>query len=162
MSYGISLPEAVIKFKWPNLTENNHKGTSKKDSLYNCVAYAIDDNANLIDDDRKRNWWPIEDDAYYWPQGYPKEESISNFIITFHDIFGFEVCDSDILENKYEKIAIYSIKDEPTHVARQLVNGKWTSKMGIYEDIEHETVFTLCGFLYGEIAVFMRRLRIMT
>jgi hypothetical protein len=68
------------------------------------------------------------------------------------------------LEKGIEKVAIFS-KDfkngkprEPTHAAIQSPrrNGKWRSKMGKDEDIEHELLI-LEGRLYGTVQFFMWR-----
>jgi len=53
-------------------------------------------------------------------------------------------CDSAEVEPQFQKLAIYARDDgqhdggQPTHVARQFPNGRWTSKIGELEDIEHE------------------------
>jgi hypothetical protein len=44
-----------------------------------------------------------------------------------------------------------------THAARQLPNGKWTSKLGKGEDIEHDTPDDVSGGIYGEVVEIMRR-----
>ena len=44
-----------------------------------------------------------------------------------------------------------------THVARQLTNGKWTSKLGRCEDIEHDTPDDVADGVYGEVMQFMQR-----
>lgn len=44
-----------------------------------------------------------------------------------------------------------------THVARQLTDGKWTSKLGQLEDIVHSTVDAIAGSDYGEVIQFMKR-----
>jgi hypothetical protein len=44
---------------------------------------------------------------------------------------------NDRAEN-FQKIAIYMKYGKPCHAARQLSNGKWSSKLGGWEDIEHE------------------------
>jgi hypothetical protein len=41
---------------------------------------------------------------------------------------------------------------EPTHAARQLPNGKWTSKLGRWQDIEYE-LDGLVGKMYGTVTV---------
>jgi|GEM_PF-3681614 len=49
---------------------------------------------------------------------------------------GYEVCDNVELEPGFEKIALYAGADGiPTHAARQLQAGPWTSKLGRMEDI---------------------------
>ena len=56
------------------------------------------------------------------------------------------------------KIAIYAHDDgQPTHAARQLPDGRWTSKMGHLEDIEHRVVDDVNGPQYGSPVRFMRR-----
>jgi hypothetical protein len=64
------------------------------------------------------------------------------------------------LEAGYEKIAIYYRPGtvDFLHVARQLSDGRWTSKLGRGEDITHNTVEGLEGVgAYGRVARFMRR-----
>ena len=48
-------------------------------------------------------------------------------------------------------------KGEFTHVALQLPTGRWTSKLGGLEDIEHDTLKALEGIDYGEPVRFMKR-----
>ena len=70
---------------------------------------------------------------------------------------GFFVCETADVEDDLEKIAIYTTSDgKPQHVARQLLNGLWTSKLGRLEDIEHQ-LSGLEGKLYGSPEVFMAR-----
>jgi len=38
-----------------------------------------------------------------------------------------------------------------------LPSGKWTSKLGRLEDIEHDTPDDVAGGVYGEVAGFMKR-----
>jgi hypothetical protein len=45
----------------------------------------------------------------------------------------------------------------PTHMARQLSNGNWTSKLGDAEDIEHAQLEQLEGDIYGVAYQFLRR-----
>ncbi len=45
----------------------------------------------------------------------------------------------------------------PEHAARQLANGRWTSKLGRAEDIEHQ-LHDLEGEVYGTVALLMKRL----
>ena len=44
-----------------------------------------------------------------------------------------------------------------THAARQLPGGKWTSKLGKAEDIEHDTADVVAGGIYGEVVELMKR-----
>ena len=63
-----------------------------------------------------------------------------------------------MLESGREKIAIYARGAAPAHVARQLADGKWTSKLGAAVDITH-TLRGLEGPLYGRVVVVMARVR---
>jgi hypothetical protein len=70
---------------------------------------------------------------------------------------GFEPCDSGEVEEGFEKVAIYTdAGGEPTHAARQLANGRWTSKLGYLEDIEHD-LDAVAGTHYGRVRAFLRR-----
>ena len=46
--------------------------------------------------------------------------------------------------------------DRPTHAAKQLPNGRWTSKLGRSQDVEH-TLEGLEGSAYGRARLVMRR-----
>jgi hypothetical protein len=77
---------------------------------------------------------------------------------------GYETCDSQCFEPGFEKIAIYvNDNGKPTHAARQLPNGQWTSKIGMWEDVEHEFSESLAMEIrgqiidYGTIAQLMKR-----
>lgn len=79
------------------------------------------------------------------------------FIETFESL-GFETCDSDELEEGFRKIAIYGISGaNPKHLARQLVDGKWTSKLGQQVDIQHDTLDDITGPHYGSVLRIMRK-----
>jgi len=132
---------------FPNL--NRYQVTSPATRRYNCIAWVFGDTT--------RRWWPYE--GYYWPLPTPERtETVEDFVGAFATQ-GFELCADGSLEQGYEKIAIYARDGEPTHAAKQLENGSWTSKLGSLEDIEHTSLDELNGNLYGQVEVFMRRLR---
>lgn len=61
------------------------------------------------------------------------------------------------MEQGYEKVALYVDHDgKPTHAARQLPTGRWTSKLGKIEDIEHE-LEGIAGSVYGSVAKILKR-----
>lgn len=66
-------------------------------------------------------------------------------------------CDDDAAESGYEKIAIYAFIGQFTHVAKQLPDGRWTSKMGKGERITHPSLSSLAGGIYGNVHCIMRR-----
>lgn len=134
----------------PNLLPDNHVVTSCQNPIYNCIAWAVDDTNNW--------WWPGRyDDPVYWPPGVPRETTIPAFLEAF-GTRGYEECKDGDLEAGYEKVALYAGPDlVPTHAARQLDNGRWTSKLGNKEDIEHKSVNDVNGPEYGAPVRFMRR-----
>ena len=87
----------------------------------------------------------------------PREVTLAAFIEAF-GLLAYEKCDDGILEEGYQKIVLYvDDSGKPTHAARQLPNGAWTSKLGELEDIVHVTVDDVNGPLYGAPVQFMRR-----
>jgi hypothetical protein len=62
------------------------------------------------------------------------------------------------IEPGYSKVAIYlDGNGVPTHAARQLPDGRWTSKLGRNVDIRHERPEDVGGGLYGEPIIYMKR-----
>ncbi len=95
----------------------------------------------------------------YWPPGVPREESFAAFVAALATV-GYAPGDSPILEPGVEKVALYALGETPTHAARQLANGTWSSKLGPAIDIEHATPDAVAGGIYGEVVVIMVRNRI--
>ena len=105
-------------------------------------------------------WWPVEEDTegVFWPDGVDREPSLECFIEAFRTL-GYAPCDNADLEAGFEKIALFVDADEiPSHAARQLPSGAWTSKLGEWEDIEHNTLGKLEGAeAYGKAICFLKR-----
>lgn len=137
---------------FPGLGNSHFRITSPStefvDEKYNCIAWAAGDTT--------RWWQPDSDNMYYWPANANREYTLQAYINSFQAI-GYQECDDSQLEVGYDKICLF-VNDEgiPTHAARLLPNGYWTSKVGNWEDIEHE-LRALEGKYYGRIACFMRR-----
>jgi hypothetical protein len=127
--------------------------TSERDINYNCFAWAAED---------QDTWWgPSSDD--YWPAGIAREVTLEAYIHAYETI-EYEICESELHEAGYEKIAIYvNHLGKPIHASRQLSNGRWTSKVGEWEDIGHEFARDLVIQIneqivnYGTIKVILRR-----
>ena len=133
---------------FPDLVGSTYLVTSPEDIRYNCVGWAVEDT--------ERWWWPDEDS--YWPAGLAREETVAAFMAAFGE-FGFVACDDPRPEEGCEKLAIYATQRRiPTHVARQLPSGLWTSKLGQLEDIQHR-LEDLVGALYGRCQHFLKRER---
>ncbi len=136
---------------FPGLRGSGYRITSPRCDDYNCIAWA----AGPANTDRW--WWPFGDpDKTFWPPNIPREESLNAFRDLFVSLH-YAVCDDDDLEPGYEKVAIFA--DDlrvPLHAARQLPDGRWASKFGALEDIEH-ALHDLVGTEYGTIVLVMKR-----
>ena len=133
---------------FPNLRDQ-FAITSSPTKIYNCVAWAAGET--------HRWWWPVDDPRYYWPQEVSRAETVECFVLAFETI-GYSVCENEHFENNFEKVAIYADRYQfPTHMARQIASGLWTSKLGALEDIEHHSLNGLSGTEYGSVVQLMRR-----
>lgn len=92
-----------------------------------------------------------------WPADVSRVESVEAFRDAFATL-GYVVCSEDVQEASYEKVALFVLAGVPKHAARQLPNGRWTSKLGAMEDIEH-SLHDLTGMLYGSVVLVMKRPR---
>lgn len=134
---------------FPNLNAGNHRLIIREwNDTYNCVAWAAG-----IDND----WWEPTT-GRFWPANAPHDFKVTSLIIAYESV-GFAICVDGSLEAGVEKIAIYADGPEYLHAARQLETGKWTSKMGKAERIEHDAPEDLAGPAYGQVTAFMKRPR---
>lgn len=129
--------------------------TSSYTINYNCIAYAAKDET--------QPWWPMPLSSsaryYHWPVGLPREDpaTIGNFLRAFRGL-GFRQCKDGRHEEGYEKVAIYvSANDEPTHMARELGDGVWFSKLGDWQDIRQHSLDAVETVAYGQAKYFMRK-----
>lgn len=149
---------------FPKLAAAGYIRTSDQTGLppapgaYNCIAWAAGDTHHGF-------WWPQPD--CYWPAWAERVPEISSFVEAFRWL-GYRRCKNARLEFGYEKVALYAIRDSPKHMARQLRDGTWTSKLGGAEDITHFTLDAVESYgpplifaEYGSPAVYMRRLLIL-
>lgn len=145
-TYVFAITKEEIKTKWPNMAEGvNFKFTSEQTWDYNCVAYVLG-----IKDD-----WI---DFYYTADGSVSMDLGINSYIDLFKNHGFSICKNDSLQKGFEKIAIFEDSNKWfSHVSLQLSDGKWTSKMGEYEDIKHTDLESVSNGIYGTSVVFMKR-----
>jgi hypothetical protein len=132
------------------LLVGNHQITSQATDAYNCVAW--------IERDLDRWWEP----GFYWPLGIPEPVSDADLdcYIELFESLGYELCKSPDLEQGYLKVAIYCEQGRFQHVAKQLPNGEWSSKIGPLHDVRHEGIDLLEGVGVWNLAqaeVYMRR-----
>ncbi|MDQ3635748.1 MAG: hypothetical protein M3405_14745 [Acidobacteriota bacterium] len=140
--------EAYALRHFPNIDIEGFKVTSELDFFYNCFAWAGEDNTRNWEPGSRYSHWLTDNPAY----------TLENFIDNYSRIGYTELTKSSALESDYEKIVIYVNDDGiPTHAARQLESGKWTSKLGIREDIEHSTPECIESDEYGVIKVILKR-----
>ena len=91
----------------------------------------------------------------YWPAGAPREGTLSAFLAA-DSTLGYTPTTVATLEPNVGKVAIYTRSGLPTNAARQLPSGRWTSKLGEAEDIQHELA-DLVGPVYGDVSVILSR-----
>jgi hypothetical protein len=141
------MPTLVELF--PKLHEKGFDLTSPETPFYNCIAWAAGDT--------QRWWWPDPNDQYYWPPGIPRHETLQTFILLFKNL-GYTICEDAEYEEAFDRVAIYvdDLTGKPTHAARQVSYGRWTSKLGSLVDIEHD-INGVSGRRYGSIAAIMKR-----
>jgi len=138
-----------LRAAFPGLRATPYRVTSQADPVYNCIAWAGGSDSDW--------WWPLEDGRKtYWPLDARRELTLDAFRTAFMSL-GYSVCDDDEFEPVHEKVAIFTDSaGRPTHAARQLPTGRWSSKLGQSEDIEHE-LHALEGAIYGAIALILKR-----
>ena len=143
------MPPSYYPRYFPDLNGNYRPTSLPAD--YNCIAYAAGDTT--------RFWWPGEYEPLapdYWPPSADKNATITAFIQAFRTV-GYQECSNGRWEWAFEKIAIYALGNEVKHASRQQIDdGKWRSKLGPDEDIEH-TLSGLEGWYYGYVAAYMKR-----
>jgi hypothetical protein len=132
---------------FPGLASSPFRITSPPTIQYNGFAWAAGES---------HRWWEAHPQAgHYWPSGLTQDWSV-DVVIAAYATLGFSPCSDGLPELGREKIAIYIKDGEPTHAARLLPNGLWTSKLGAEDDLEH-TLDGLVGSEYGLPDVFLSR-----
>ena len=130
---------------FPNLTSENHRVTSPANLDYNCVAWSAHDT---------EHWWQP---GIFWPLKLAEDDHGIGALEQAFLALGHQACDNGDLEPGFEKVALYGSGFMYTHAARQLSDGKWTSKLGKLEDIEHNSPDDVAGGDYGDVMQFMKR-----
>src|SRR5262245_23525351 len=110
---------------FPGLRTTSFRGTSPAETKYNCIAWAANDTSQW--------WWPVG--GVPWPPSVARELTLDAFVAAFQTL-GFDAGADEALEPGVEKVALFTdAAGVPTHAARQLPTGRWTSKLGQAEDI---------------------------
>lgn len=139
-----------IESLFPGLQKSGFRVSSLATRASNCIAWAAGDTTHW--------WWPDpdpENDAIFWPGGIALEQTLDAFLAALATL-GYARCSGEELESGVEKIALFAKASLPTHAARQLPTGVWTSKLGSGEDIEHD-LHAVSGDLYGTVVLLLSR-----
>lgn len=137
----------MLEQLFPNLQPTGYVITSPVARDTNCIAWAAGINGDW--------WWPDPMGVSTWPASVRREETVASFIEAFESL-GYVTCNNAMLEPGYEKVALFAVGGVPKHAARQLPNGRWSSKLGILEDVEH-ALDGLIGVWYGQVVQVLKR-----
>ena len=137
----------VLLASFPDLDADGGVVIQPPDPTFNCVAWA----AGVTD----AVWWPSDPDGY-WPPRVPGELTVAAMAAALATAWYTPCTDGDH-ETGFEKAAVYVRGGAPTHVARQLADGRWTSKLGRDCMVSHGTPGGVEGAVYGTVAAYFRR-----
>lgn len=137
----------VLLAAFPSLETDDPVVTHPANPAYNCIAWT----AGVTD----AMWWPVDPDAH-WPPGVPDELTVPAIIAALGTV-GYVPCAHGDFEPGYEKAAVYARGGSPTHAARQLSDGRWSSKLGRDCVVSHATPVGVEGGVYGSVVAFLRR-----
>jgi hypothetical protein len=137
-----------LEVLFPHLRGTAYRITSPASDVYNCIAWAAGDTEHW--------WWPSDPARTYWPLGAPRRETLETFRNVLATL-GYVVCEQADLKPGFEQIALFAEADgTPTHAARQLRDGTWTSKLGMSKHIQH-ALEDLTSAAYGSVAQILKR-----
>jgi hypothetical protein len=145
--------ECVVRLCPLLRTNVNYEITSPRTPVYNCLAWALG---------IEWAWITPEENAagYYWFPGVEREWSVVAIRKIFERVgYTQEAKDTDF-ESGYEKVVFYVEEDgSPLHFAKQLKDGRWTSKLGRANDIAHNRLEDLEGKEagYGKVGLILKR-----
>jgi hypothetical protein len=114
----------IVGPDFPRLSAANHRITSEATPNYNCIAWTAND---------MEHWWQP---GIYWPTSTRDDDFGIATLAQAFLVLGYAECTEGGPEREFEKVALYGSSLYYTHAARQLPNGKWTSKLGRDVDIE--------------------------
>lgn len=141
------IEEIFVNLRRPD----EYQETSEENGDYNCIAWALYDTQQW--------WWPTPRYGAFWLAQVPRDNKRETVIKIF-EMHGYVKCNTAEPELGYEKVAIYERPDSGVeHVARQLRDGQWTSKIGEWEDIKHKTPQSVECDDYGTVVQILKRPR---
>ena len=95
----------------------------------------------------------------FWPENVNPDNGVDDWVAALKTV-GFNECTDGSFEPGSVKVAILGRGDTAEHATRQLASGKWVSKLGELEDIEHDRPETVGGGDYGEVLRYLSRPRV--
>ncbi len=132
--------------QFPNSYIEPFSITSPETPQYNCVAWALDDS---------EHWWEADED-YQWLNNIDFDNTLST-MQAFFKHFDYEPIDKPNMRNGIEKIALFSNDGiNCSHVAKQLLSKKWTSKLGVSHDVIH-TLMAMENGIYGDVVMILQK-----
>ena len=138
---------AILLAAFPHLEADEPVVIREADPRFNCVAWA----AGVV----SALWWPADPDGY-WPEGVPDELTLEAFVAALGTV-GYVPCADGGPDSGLEKAAIYARAGVPTHVTRQSIDGRWTSKLGQDCLVSHASLRGLEGTVYGSVVMYLKR-----
>jgi len=143
--------ERWIHEEFPYLRDRSYRVTSLYCEDYNCIAWAVGDT---------ENWWSPDEDSY-WPENVRRDDSLEAFLEAFRTK-QYELCafDETVEENREKIVLFIDHNGKPTHAAKQLDSGAWTSKLGRVWDIEHDALRGVECNEYGHAKYMLSRQRL--
>ena len=140
-----------LEAAFPNLVTDGYEVTSPASRKYNCISWVAGDIT------QKWDCTALPMAGYYWPAEATVGQGIDALVSAFKTL-RYEVCHDASVERGVEKIALFAdTHGEWTHAAKQLSDGRWSSKLGDAEDIAHATTQGVEGLIYGQVKHYMRR-----
>lgn len=157
-SAGIHSVTRKLRGLFPKLLEGQYQCASGRTKKYNCIAWAAGHNDA---------WWEAGPDGF-WPVGILADGSVAAAIQLFEHLGYTRTHLEDVeWEPGVLEVAIYGDDEGYTHAARQIADGRWTSKIGKLQDIEHDSLEALTSMAswmgteqdraYGKVVQIMRR-----
>ena len=137
----------VLLAAFPDLAADGGIVTHPPDRAYNCVAWAVGVTHTA--------WWPSNADAF-WPPTVSDELTIDAMIAALETV-GYFPCPDGQSESGFEKVAVYAKGGVPTHMARQLHSGSWSSKLGRDCTVSHQSPEGVAGAVYGSVVAYLCR-----
>jgi hypothetical protein len=148
---------------FPRLANDPHFEITSSASLqYNCAAWAYQVTDKWM---CPKSAWEVgsSDDLYFWPDGLEDNTEIVTFVQAF-EMVGYRLCEDWKHEVGYHKVALYAWEGANTcsHASREVMEdkanvGRWTSKLGEENDIQHGSPYELEGHVYGEVCCIMKK-----